>query len=1044
MKKYYFLLSFLFVVSITTAQYSSGFGRPFANPTPPSVYSFTKYGDIPVNEYRGIANITIPLYDIKIDDVDVPLNLSYFSGGIKVAEEAGIVGLGWDMNMPSVIQTIKDEDDFKPGMKFSKLPDYVGNINYTIRGNKHPWITGYGSTEGMAANSTSINFLDEPSYFISSGNFVIVNNQYNQSVAQRYDDFFNSEYLDSEPDIFKVSINGVELVIMRSAESVNQYSQFLNEIIQGNTNPLKIINGREEYKVKIVDGSLSLDSGIMITDPNGNQYYFQNINTINGASSNEGFLQSHYGGPGLYYKPQYRIFNLSKIITSKNKEITFSYDSNTVNELYKFSQSYYKRIGNVNTNGQIIPEDFYDLKNSFINVSNPNSYTFLWSDSGITFFKPDNSDIGISSNYYYQNQKFNFLTSIKTPNEQINFSYSAREDYEGMKKVDYVEINNVLNQTIKKYNFNYDYFNSNDCQNCSTYKNYRLKLISVGLDGDSPYMFEYNTTPLPNKSSFSVDYWGYYNGSNNTSFLLSLPAMGYSQYNGQSYTDNNQNNFNASLENCKAGILEKIIYPTKGYTVFDYQLNTFDSYLRPTDINTPTITIGAGLRINRIDNYSDIDVLSNTTKYNYFKGKTIFKKQLARMYNLKVLDYNEVESYTDTGVLKTYDSYSTTVLELSLSNYLSSSVIGSEDYVGYDRVEKSESFKGKISKEYFNNPYQIYNCIAVRNFTPMYFTKRNDIQNGSVLKESIYDENDILKQKNEYAYTLRTSNQKRYGVSINKYDSFICIRGAFGNTDERNMPSFLMSFYPIFSNSTLLSSNKITDYYPSGSKWGLTSFQYNSDNLITQKETRDQFGNYFKNESTWYSPNTTQLNKNILSLPMSSLTIENELVKNKTDFIYDDTEFSKVIRAEEHINGGSADEFTHKIYYDRYDDKGNILEYHLENGIYTSIIWGYRQTLPIAKIENIRYSDLEPYIGTIQNISNQLYSQLANFRTTISSQFPNAMITTFTHIPLVGVETITDPKGKTNTYTYDSLNRLQYVKDNDGNILSENEYHFRP
>jgi YD repeat-containing protein len=54
------------------------------------------------------------------------------------------------------------------------------------------------------------------------------------------------------------------------------------------------------------------------------------------------------------------------------------------------------------------------------------------------------------------------------------------------------------------------------------------------------------------------------------------------------------------------------------------------------------------------------------------------------------------------------------------------------------------------------------------------------------------------------------------------------------------------------------------------------------------------------------------------------------------------------------------------------------------------------------------------------------------------------MITTYTHIPLIGVSTITDPKGDKITYTYDAANRLQNVKDKNDNILSENEYHYKP
>jgi YD repeat-containing protein len=57
--------------------------------------------------------------------------------------------------------------------------------------------------------------------------------------------------------------------------------------------------------------------------------------------------------------------------------------------------------------------------------------------------------------------------------------------------------------------------------------------------------------------------------------------------------------------------------------------------------------------------------------------------------------------------------------------------------------------------------------------------------------------------------------------------------------------------------------------------------------------------------------------------------------------------------------------------------------------------------------------------------------------------FSNAFITTYTYNPLVGVTTLTDPKGDQITYSYDGLGRLQNVKDKDGNILSETEYHFQ-
>jgi YD repeat-containing protein len=53
-------------------------------------------------------------------------------------------------------------------------------------------------------------------------------------------------------------------------------------------------------------------------------------------------------------------------------------------------------------------------------------------------------------------------------------------------------------------------------------------------------------------------------------------------------------------------------------------------------------------------------------------------------------------------------------------------------------------------------------------------------------------------------------------------------------------------------------------------------------------------------------------------------------------------------------------------------------------------------------------------------------------------------MTTLTYLPLVGVTSSTDAKGKTVFYEYDSFFRLKNIKDQRGNILENYEYHFKP
>jgi len=134
-----------------------------------------------------------------------------------------------------------------------------------------------------------------------------------------------------------------------------------------------------------------------------------------------------------------------------------------------------------------------------------------------------------------------------------------------------------------------------------------------------------------------------------------------------------------------------------------------------------------------------------------------------------------------------------------------------------------------------------------------------------------------------------------------------------------------------------------------------------------------------------------------------------------------------------------------KITFDSYDTKGNITQYTLESGVPVSIIWGYNQTQPIAKIENETYANVQSQVANLQSLSDSGdETNLLLALTALRNSHPNAMITTYTYIPLVGISTITDPKGDRQTFQYDSFGRLLNVKDKDGNTLSENEYHYKP
>ncbi len=88
--------------------------RPVLVPPSPNASSLGIFGEVPVSIYTGVPNITIPLYEIVSGPMRIPINLQYHASGIRVAQEASWVGLGWALNAGGVIsRTIRGWDDFR-------------------------------------------------------------------------------------------------------------------------------------------------------------------------------------------------------------------------------------------------------------------------------------------------------------------------------------------------------------------------------------------------------------------------------------------------------------------------------------------------------------------------------------------------------------------------------------------------------------------------------------------------------------------------------------------------------------------------------------------------------------------------------------------------------------------------------------------------------------------------------------------------------------------------------------------------------------------
>lgn len=145
---------------------------------------------------------------------------------------------------------------------------------------------------------------------------------------------------------------------------------------------------------------------------------------------------------------------------------------------------------------------------------------------------------------------------------------------------------------------------------------------------------------------------------------------------------------------------------------------------------------------------------------------------------------------------------------------------------------------------------------------------------------------------------------------------------------------------------------------------------------------------------------------------------------------------------------GDSD-FEKKITFDSYDSRANITQYTQADGVPVSFVWGYKKSLPVAKIDNMAYAAIPPgLIAAVQSYSDStvyneapLLSSLEDLR--ISATAFGAMMTGYSYRPLVGTSATIDPKGERTYYQYDSFGRLITVRDHNMDLISQNKYHYR-
>lgn len=538
----------LTVIVLLIANFSFAQEVPNVIPPSPEAASLLTYGNTGVNFYTGQPSFSVPIHTVSVRGFQFPVSLNYSSfQGINVEAVAPWVGIGWSLNA-------------------------TGTVSRTVRGLADD-MDGDGYTELAEIDIHDITILT--------------------SVLEKY----GKNELDGEPDKFTYSVNGLSGSFFLGRDGSVISKTKTNDSISYNSTP----GGLIDY--------------FRVIDKNGITYLFEE-------------------------KERTISIRLGQSINGSLSPVTSWYLTSVLdpsgNEL--MALSYYEMCNNCS----------YGTYRFCSNctVSTP-TYTTLSPRSeteGTIAFNPS-TDLTYSRNYVTAKR----IKQISYPGGFVNFQMSAntRLDYTNDKYLDWIDISDGDSSRIKRFDLSYSYFDANDPdgevpidtapssllflggQEIGDFER-RLKLDEIqefdsGLtDSLPPYQFEYNMDyKLPDRYSFAKDHWGFYNGQNeNTSpepnyqYKYLIPKslevseleddFSLSDYN-ELFVELGTANRGANSTYVKAGVLEKVIYPTGGFTSFEFEGNTAVS----DELDNPRVPIAPiDVTVNNTEVYFNVNLVN--------------------------------------------------------------------------------------------------------------------------------------------------------------------------------------------------------------------------------------------------------------------------------------------------------------------------------------------------------------------------------------------------------------------------------------------------
>ncbi|MBR6362040.1 MAG: RHS repeat-associated core domain-containing protein [Bacteroidales bacterium] len=896
-----------------------------------------KYGRVPVDHFNGLANVTIPLTEVKAKGYTLPIYLTYHGSGNRTEQHPGWVGQGWSLHAGGSITRIQNGTKDEISQYEENVTEYTNYLGHAYETqNSIDWSnpqtlfdTGIGNGLGFTIDYSPDEFMVNleginASFYITGDNQI--------KIVSKGDASFDVSWtLDTDTD-------NTGLVVYTDPSQPNH-----------------AFRARRYRYFK----------SFVIKDREGNAYYFGgNDNAIEySVSQQTAFVNENTFTSNWIAKATATTWMLTKIQRANGEEISFEYKKDGVPIVLT---DIHFDMG-TSTVGKWVQEgtrftslNSLDKKNlhfSFLTPSYLQKISCRFSGDTLNF----NTARTIERGYDIDERDFNLKVGVYDysgySSNTLRFTFN---DF--MNRSYYLQLAGITGKNrsgIETEKIELDYTSSTS---------ERLKLLSVrfmDIVKDSTaqkYTLTYNSTRLPGYNKRMSDRWGYYNGRDYSS---KVGGSGTALY-----------NYRIPVASCmQAEILTKITYPTGGYSLFEYEPHQYSKIATQFPFGISDLSsseIAGGLRIKSITDWAGGQNEKREFIYESTSGNsTISSGILSGRLSFEVSWTDKAQDYTfswyhfsemplnrvsDTnGSHVTYSKVCEKMPDGSSTIYYYSNhdTPGAEDIAPDHTVHVEKgSYIQLPDNQARLSLFATYNSGAL--FRGLLLKKENCDNNGKVV---LREENSYNMDRNNFVKTIPRGS---YGYQIAAYSKIYCS-------------------YPY------LTSQDITEYYDNSGGQTVSkriSYAYNDYKKLTRRETSVSYSQTYTDLIFYPSDRSGLIYTGMISQGMQGVPVGIAKLYCSAVVSAEELEFKKVtIDRNGQFNNQAylparlltlkTDSAITEYYYKRdpfsyldisnpkevysgYDNSGNLLAKLSSDGVSTVYGWGTDPLRPRYIADNVR------------------------------------------------------------------------------------------